>query len=154
MDRRGNIKLCDFGISGQLVDSIAKTRDAGCRPYMAVSVQKSHAGSGANRLNAKVAWGHRHPRCFQICHSDPVHWLQLNSLCTVFISTAVKLDRCWIMLSFVLPPMLNLSRRPWRRVSIWDFMSSLDFSKHKHKKNDCLLASVVTLIYYKLNIMY
>uniref|UniRef100_A0A3Q3X6V7 mitogen-activated protein kinase kinase n=1 Tax=Mola mola TaxID=94237 RepID=A0A3Q3X6V7_MOLML len=31
----GNIKLCDFGISGQLVDSIAKTRDAGCRPYMA-----------------------------------------------------------------------------------------------------------------------
>lgn len=37
MDRKGNIKLCDFGISGQLVDSIAKTRDAGCRPYMAVS---------------------------------------------------------------------------------------------------------------------
>lgn len=37
LDRRGNIKLCDFGISGQLVDSIARTRDAGCRPYMAVS---------------------------------------------------------------------------------------------------------------------
>lgn len=37
LDSRGNIKLCDFGISGQLVDSIAKTRDAGCRPYMAVS---------------------------------------------------------------------------------------------------------------------
>jgi len=35
MDQSGNIKLCDFGISGQLVDSIAKTRDAGCRPYMA-----------------------------------------------------------------------------------------------------------------------
>ncbi|KAF2348258.1 Protein kinase domain, partial [Trinorchestia longiramus] len=35
LDRRGNMKLCDFGISGQLVDSIAKTRDAGCRPYMA-----------------------------------------------------------------------------------------------------------------------
>ncbi|XP_013781038.1 dual specificity mitogen-activated protein kinase kinase 4-like isoform X1 [Limulus polyphemus] len=35
LDERGNIKLCDFGISGQLVDSIAKTRDAGCRPYMA-----------------------------------------------------------------------------------------------------------------------
>lgn len=33
---RGDIKLCDFGISGQLVDSIAKTKDAGCRPYMAV----------------------------------------------------------------------------------------------------------------------
>ncbi|XP_066291239.1 dual specificity mitogen-activated protein kinase kinase 4-like isoform X2 [Branchiostoma lanceolatum] len=35
LDRKGNIKMCDFGISGQLVDSIAKTRDAGCRPYMA-----------------------------------------------------------------------------------------------------------------------
>ena len=35
LDRNGNIKLCDFGISGKLVDSIAKTRDAGCRPYMA-----------------------------------------------------------------------------------------------------------------------
>lgn len=35
LDKRGNIKLCDFGISGQLVDSIARTRDAGCRPYMA-----------------------------------------------------------------------------------------------------------------------
>lgn len=31
----GDIKLCDFGISGQLVDSIARTKDAGCRPYMA-----------------------------------------------------------------------------------------------------------------------
>uniref|UniRef100_H2YTH0 mitogen-activated protein kinase kinase n=1 Tax=Ciona savignyi TaxID=51511 RepID=H2YTH0_CIOSA len=35
IDRSGNIKLCDFGISGHLVNSIAKTRDAGCRPYMA-----------------------------------------------------------------------------------------------------------------------
>lgn len=35
LDRKGDIKLCDFGISGQLVDSIAKSRDAGCRPYMA-----------------------------------------------------------------------------------------------------------------------
>lgn len=32
---RGDIKLCDFGISGKLIDSIAKTKDAGCRPYMA-----------------------------------------------------------------------------------------------------------------------
>lgn len=35
LDLDGNIKLCDFGISGHLVDSIAKTRDAGCKPYMA-----------------------------------------------------------------------------------------------------------------------
>ncbi|XP_048576281.1 dual specificity mitogen-activated protein kinase kinase 6 [Nematostella vectensis] len=35
VDERGNFKLCDFGISGQLVDSLAKTVDAGCKPYMA-----------------------------------------------------------------------------------------------------------------------
>ena len=44
LDRNGNIKLCDFGISGQLVDSIAKTRDAGCRPYMAVSGDEPGSG--------------------------------------------------------------------------------------------------------------
>lgn len=32
---QGQIKLCDFGISGHLVDSLAKTRAAGCVPYMA-----------------------------------------------------------------------------------------------------------------------
>lgn len=34
IDERGNIKLCDFGISGRLVDSKAKTRSAGCAAYM------------------------------------------------------------------------------------------------------------------------
>jgi hypothetical protein len=29
--------MCDFGISGYLVDSVAKTIDAGCKPYMAVT---------------------------------------------------------------------------------------------------------------------
>lgn len=37
LDERGNIKLCDFGISGRLVDSKANTRSAGCAAYMAVS---------------------------------------------------------------------------------------------------------------------
>ncbi|KAK2727902.1 hypothetical protein QYM36_008397 [Artemia franciscana] len=46
LDRRGAIKLCDFGISGQLVDSIAKTRDAGCRPYMAPERIDPLTGSG------------------------------------------------------------------------------------------------------------
>ena len=41
LDRQGNVKLCDFGIAGQLVDSIARTRDVGCRPYMAVRYSHS-----------------------------------------------------------------------------------------------------------------
>merc|ERR1719319_825139 len=32
---KGKVKMCDFGISGYLVDSVAKTIDAGCKPYMA-----------------------------------------------------------------------------------------------------------------------
>ena len=37
INRNGQVKMCDFGISGNLVDSVAKTIDAGCKPYMAVS---------------------------------------------------------------------------------------------------------------------
>lgn len=37
LDERGNVKLCDFGISGWLEDSKAKTRSAGCAAYMAVN---------------------------------------------------------------------------------------------------------------------
>lgn len=55
LDRNGNIKLCDFGISGQLVDSIAKTRDAGCRPYMAVSeVRRKLASRGQVKTCSEV----------------------------------------------------------------------------------------------------
>ena len=37
LDEKGVVKLCDFGISGRLVDSKARTRSAGCVAYMAVS---------------------------------------------------------------------------------------------------------------------
>lgn len=40
LDERGQIKLCDFGISGRLVDSKAKTRSAGCAAYMAVRIRE------------------------------------------------------------------------------------------------------------------
>ncbi|XP_052787176.1 dual specificity mitogen-activated protein kinase kinase 6-like isoform X2 [Mya arenaria] len=35
INRKGQVKICDFGISGYLVDSVAKTIEAGCKPYMA-----------------------------------------------------------------------------------------------------------------------
>ena len=31
----GSIKICDFGISGPLIESRAKSKEVGCRPYMA-----------------------------------------------------------------------------------------------------------------------
>lgn len=41
INEKGTVKLCDFGISGRLVDSKAKTRAAGCAAYMAVSLIKN-----------------------------------------------------------------------------------------------------------------
>ncbi|CAG0900648.1 unnamed protein product [Darwinula stevensoni] len=35
IDEKGCVKLCDFGISARLVESKAKTRNAGCAAYMA-----------------------------------------------------------------------------------------------------------------------
>lgn len=45
----GQVKMCDFGISGYLVDSVAKTIDAGCKPYMAVSMPAAGWGVGWGR---------------------------------------------------------------------------------------------------------
>ncbi|CAI5455653.1 unnamed protein product [Caenorhabditis angaria] len=35
VDSKGNVKLCDFGICGVLENSVAKTHDVGCQPYLA-----------------------------------------------------------------------------------------------------------------------
>jgi serine/threonine protein kinase len=37
VNRQGIVKLCDFGVSGQLEKSLAKT-NIGCQSYMAVSI--------------------------------------------------------------------------------------------------------------------
>jgi len=37
LNRNGSVKLCDFGVSGQLDRSLAKT-NIGCQSYMAVSL--------------------------------------------------------------------------------------------------------------------
>lgn len=34
LNRQGFVKICDFGISGRLTNSVAKTMNAGCKPYM------------------------------------------------------------------------------------------------------------------------
>ncbi len=37
VNKKGEVKLCDFGVSGQLEKSLAKT-NIGCQSYMAVSL--------------------------------------------------------------------------------------------------------------------
>lgn len=36
LNKEGQVKICDFGISGHLTNSVAKTINAGCKPYMYV----------------------------------------------------------------------------------------------------------------------
>lgn len=48
INTQGQVKMCDFGISGYLVDSVAKTMDAGCKPYMAVSGTAPHRNANAS----------------------------------------------------------------------------------------------------------
>ena len=60
LDERGQIKLCDFGISGRLVDSKAKTRSAGCAAYMAVSKGTGGAGGRGGAPTLGPGLGH-HP---------------------------------------------------------------------------------------------
>ena len=54
VSKTGEIKLCDFGISGRLVDSIAKTMEVGCRPYMAVRREEEREG-GRERESTVVS---------------------------------------------------------------------------------------------------
>jgi len=46
---KGQVKLCDFGVSGQLEKSLAKT-NIGCQSYMAVS--KNRARIAQDILNS------------------------------------------------------------------------------------------------------
>ena len=41
INKRGEVKLCDFGVSGQLEKSLAKT-NIGCQSYMAVGPTMSY----------------------------------------------------------------------------------------------------------------
>ncbi|XP_056464150.1 dual specificity mitogen-activated protein kinase kinase 6-like [Gadus chalcogrammus] len=68
INTQGQVKMCDFGISGHLVDSVAKTMDAGCKPYMALwsKCNQLHLGGREGRRasplsvkHARVALGQR-----------------------------------------------------------------------------------------------
>uniref|UniRef100_A0A8C8AMV8 mitogen-activated protein kinase kinase n=1 Tax=Otus sunia TaxID=257818 RepID=A0A8C8AMV8_9STRI len=67
LDERGQVKLCDFGISGRLVDSKAKTRSAGCAAYMAVTVSLSPPSVTAVSPQVELATG-QFP--YQNCKTD------------------------------------------------------------------------------------
>ena len=60
VNSRGEIKLCDFGVSGQLIDSMANSF-VGTRSYMSVSPFSTHCAPG-------LFCG---PPCHQLCQCFP-----------------------------------------------------------------------------------
>ena len=57
-NKKGQIKLCDFGVSGQLEKSLAKT-NIGCQSYMAVSLAYHSSSVEAHAdLVVLVAFNH------------------------------------------------------------------------------------------------
>lgn len=55
VNRKGEVKLCDFGVSGQLEKSIAKT-NVGCQSYMAPERIKGSSPSGSNMEDAFTSY--------------------------------------------------------------------------------------------------
>ncbi|KAG1767033.1 STE/STE7 protein kinase [Suillus placidus] len=55
VNRKGEVKLCDFGVSGQLEKSIAKT-NVGCQSYMAPERIKGSSPSGSNMEEAFTSY--------------------------------------------------------------------------------------------------
>lgn len=68
INRKGEVKMCDFGISGYLVDSVAKTIDAGCKPYMAPERIDPTGNPGKYDIRSDV-WSLGESFCFllEIC---------------------------------------------------------------------------------------
>lgn len=58
INRAGEIKLCDFGIAGELVNSFVQT-DIGCKPYLAVGGALSYMCPGM----------HPYLTCARVCVS-------------------------------------------------------------------------------------
>ncbi|KAG1723609.1 kinase-like protein [Suillus paluster] len=55
VNRKGEVKLCDFGVSGQLEKSIART-NVGCQSYMAPERIKGSSPSGSNMEDAFTSY--------------------------------------------------------------------------------------------------
>jgi len=55
VNSKGEVKLCDFGVSGQLEKSIAKT-NVGCQSYMAPERIKGSSPSGSNMEDAFTSY--------------------------------------------------------------------------------------------------
>uniref|UniRef100_A0AC35TV94 Protein kinase domain-containing protein n=1 Tax=Rhabditophanes sp. KR3021 TaxID=114890 RepID=A0AC35TV94_9BILA len=66
LNKKGDVKICDFGISGHLTESVAKTVQAGCKPYMAPERIQDGDSKSAYDVRADV-WS-LGISCVEICN--------------------------------------------------------------------------------------
>lgn len=55
VNSRGEIKICDFGVSGQLIDSMANSF-VGTRSYMSVSSCTVSSGMACSIVDKQIEW--------------------------------------------------------------------------------------------------
>ncbi|KAK2533674.1 Map2k3 [Columba guinea] len=93
INKEGHVKMCDFGISGYLVDSVAKTMDAGCKPYMA-----------PERINPELNQKGYNVKSDVWSLGITMFWSQGSGVCC-----------SWVTALYATPPMLA---KPCRRIEI------------------------------------
>uniref|UniRef100_A0A2K6N8F0 mitogen-activated protein kinase kinase n=1 Tax=Rhinopithecus roxellana TaxID=61622 RepID=A0A2K6N8F0_RHIRO len=79
LDRSENIRLYDFSISGQVVDSIAKTKDASCRPYMAPERIDPTYDVRCDVWSLEITFVF--DQLTQVVKGDPPHFIKFVNLC-------------------------------------------------------------------------
>lgn len=82
INTQGQVKMCDFGISGYLVDSVAKTIDAGCKPYMAVRLNSTQEASYVASI--RFMWKMSSIFLHTLIFKSPHHYYVCVSRCAVF----------------------------------------------------------------------
>uniref|UniRef100_A0A8I5N533 mitogen-activated protein kinase kinase n=1 Tax=Papio anubis TaxID=9555 RepID=A0A8I5N533_PAPAN len=111
INKEGHVKMCDFGISGYLVDSVAKTMDAGCKPYMAIEM--------AILRFPYESWGTPFQQLKQVVE-EPSPQLPADRFSPEFVDFTAQ---C-------------LRKNPAERMSYLELMEHPFFTLHKTKKTD------------------
>ncbi|XP_067572798.1 dual specificity mitogen-activated protein kinase kinase 3 isoform X2 [Pseudorca crassidens] len=151
INKEGHVKMCDFGISGYLVDSVAKTMDAGCKPYMAperinpelnqkgYNVKSDVWSLGITMIEMAIlrfpyeSWGTPFQQLKQVVE-EPSPQLPADRFSPEFVDfTAQCLAPACPQPALFCP---SLRKNPAERMSYLELMEHPFFTSHKTKKTD------------------
>uniref|UniRef100_A0A8B9TCM7 mitogen-activated protein kinase kinase n=1 Tax=Anas platyrhynchos TaxID=8839 RepID=A0A8B9TCM7_ANAPL len=131
INKEGHVKMCDFGISGYLVDSVAKTMDAGCKPYMAPERINPELNQKGYNVKSDV-W------------SLGITMIELAILLVEEPSPQLPADRFSKEFVDFHGAVVSLQKNPAERMNYLELMEHPFFTLHDTKETD--MASFVTEI--------